>query len=253
MTFLRSRIPVLLVTLALLSLGAIPSRAANGVVAMNWDGCTGPVTKSASAPGVFSIYVSVLGIDIPHKAYDIKVYYGDEFRQVPDAWRFDEAGCQGAGTSALLIDPRPPFTDSETCPAFMGNAESVIQIKQIGYPPPSDPFPSTLIRMVLVNAYPNGVSSVDPLTRYHLGRFMFDHYWSVEGTGTPGLTCGGLETPICFKLLNAVFLDMNGNEIPFDRTGPTTITMNDAQSTSCAAFVPARPTTWGRLKRQYRD
>jgi hypothetical protein len=247
---MRDRVPAIIGTLVLLSLGVSPARAANGVVSLTWDGCTGPMLKTSSGPGIYSIYVSVLGIDVPNKAYDVRVVYGDVNQLVPDAWRFDAAGCHTA--SALTIDQLPLLAESKTCPPFMQESAPSLQIKDVGFSPPSDPYPNSLMRLVLANSYPNGVSIVEPLTRYHLGRFVFDHALSVEGPGTPGSTCGGLESAMCFKLFKATFLDMNGIETPFNYPAIPAVTMNDLQQASCSA-VPARPTTWGQLKNQYRN
>lgn len=109
-----------------------------------------------------------------------------------------------------------------------------------------------MMRLVLANSYPNGVSTVDPLTQYHLARFVFDHTNSVVGPGTAGQTCGGLESSMCFQLITAIYVDLNGQEGTFDRPFHLTATMNDAQLTTCAA-IPARATTWGQIKNQYRN
>lgn len=111
-----------------------------------------------------------------------------------------------------------------------------------------------MMRLILANSYANGVVDVDPETRYHLARFVFDHANSVDGPGTPGLTCGGLETGMCFMLTRAAYLTMNNTEIEFDRPlFPSWIeTINNASSTHCWRS-PARPATWGQIKSQYRN
>jgi hypothetical protein len=250
---MRFRFAALLGTFAWLALSAHPSHAANGVAAITWDSCTGPVQKTASAPGVYSLYVSVLGIDVPHKAYDVRVLYGDANQQVPDAWRFDAEGCQGG--SFLLIEPRPhAVAGSKVCPAFMDESTPSLQIKDLRFVTPFEPYANTLLRLTLLNSYPNGVATVDPLTRYLLARFEFDHMYSVEGAGTPGLTCGGFESGVCFKLTRANYLTMDGVETDFDRPGFAlqTATFNDIQLTQCVAN-PVRPATWGQIKNQYRN
>jgi hypothetical protein len=239
------RIRFAALSVSLLALAVLPAQAANGIVSMNWDSCTGPIQRASSGPITYSIFVSVLGIDVPHRAYDIRVLYGNLNDEVPDAWRFDVVGCQTP--AALTMDPRPPNTDSKTCPAFMQQSTPSLQIKDANFVPPSQPYANTLMRLVLANSYPNGVLAVDPGTRYHLARFVFDHMWSVSGPGTPGLTCGGFEQLMTFKLVYAIYLDLAANEFPFDRATPQLLTV------TWDGAVPARPRTWGQIKSQYRN
>lgn len=81
----RSRTALTLV-LALLLAPAGRSHAADGLVDFSWNACD-PVIQdlTSSLPGEFSLYVSVLGIDVPHKAYETTFIYGDAAGLVPDA------------------------------------------------------------------------------------------------------------------------------------------------------------------------
>ena len=102
------------------------SQAADGTVSMSWTSCTGPVDIAAS-PVITNLYITVTGMDVPHKAYDVRFLYGSATQQVPDAWRFDAAGCEGP----TLIQQN---LSSKSCPGFMQTA-SGLQIKKVQFSP----------------------------------------------------------------------------------------------------------------------
>jgi hypothetical protein len=240
----------LLTGIALLSVLACAgtSEAANGTLSMTWDSCTGIVDKPSGGAIAYSLYMSEIGVDQPHKAYEVRVIYGDVNQLVPDSWRFDAAGCQTS--SGITIDHLAPSAVSKVCPSFMQTSAPSLQIKDVGFVPPSDPYASTLMRVVCANSYPNGVVSASGVQRYFLERILFDHTFSVVGPGTPGTDCGGFERPICIKVSRAAWLDLNGIETDFDRPTVTSATFVDA--TACPG-VPVKPATWGKIKNQYRQ
>ncbi len=220
-----------------------PALAADGVISMSWDTCVGPTRRDNSGPAAYSLYLSVLGIDQLHKAYDVRLIYGNDVNTVPDAWRFDGPGCQGS--SMATIDHLAPPADIKACPTFMQASTPALQVKDIGFSPPSDPYETTLMRVVLANRYPNGVTTVNPATRYFLARFVFDHTRSGAGAGAPPETCGGFEQVITFRLTNGSYLTLDGIEIPFGRDGFQVVAVFNG-------VTPARTTSWGAIKGQYR-
>jgi hypothetical protein len=229
------------------------SQAANGVIDMSWNVCA-PVVQdiTTTTPGQYSLYLSVLGIDQAHQAYEVTYIYSNSSSTVPDAWRFDPAGCQGS--SFVTIDHLAPAAVSKVCPTFQGALQSV-QVKDVAFVPPSDSrYLQTNMRVSLFNAYPAGIPTTNPATRYFLGRTLFDHTFSVVGPTDPGNTCGGFEQSICFKLIRGNYLDLAGTEIPFDRNvavgAPLFVTFNGPAG--CAG-VPAQAKTWGQIKNQYRN
>jgi hypothetical protein len=237
---------------------ASASHAADGVIQLSWNQCdpiiadlpVPPATPPAPA-GQYSLYASVLGIDQPHQAYEVTVIYANAASTVPDAWRFDPPGCQTS--SFVTIDHLAPAAVSKTCPSFQGPLASV-QVKDVGFVPLSDTgsgYLQTNMRISLYNAYPPGINVVNPLQRYFLMRVLFDHSASVVGAGTPGVTCGGFEDAMCFKLARGNYLDLAGFEHPFGRASAiTSVTFNGP--TGCVG-VPAQPKTWGQIKDQYRN
>ena len=223
------------------------SQAANGTIDVSWNQCTPTVTDiTTTTPGAYGLFLSVLGMDVPHTAYEVNVIYGNASQVVPDAWRFDAAGCQGA--AYISLDHLPPSSVSKTCPALQGNASS-LQIKDVSFAPANLGYATTLLRITLANSYPAGQTPVIT-QRYFLARFNFDHSFSVAGPGTPGSNCGDWDQPVCFKLSRANYVDLPGAEHPFGRPAVVQVSF---QGPSACAFVPVHAKTWGQIKNQYRN
>ena len=240
------------VLLAVVVLGTTGrARAADGVFDLSWNTCS-PIVQnlSTNVPDKYSIYASVTGFDVPQKGYDVVFMYSNAAQGIPDAWRFDPYGCPGS--PFVKIDHLAPLAIAATCPSFQG-AVSSLQIKDVNFVSPSDPsgFPRWNIRVSLYNAYPPGIAVMDPGVRYFLGRFEFEHTYSVPGAGTVGLSCGGFEQSMCFKLAQAEYQDLSGVTRNFGRhPGATYISFNGPEG--CVGPTPTRSTTWGTLKNQYR-
>ena len=236
----------LLLAFAIVSILACPAttRAANGLVDMTWDGCTGPVDKTPAPADFLSLFVTVSGMDQAHRAYDVRFLYGNASQEVPDAWRFDAEGCQ---TNARI---QQDFASKE-CPSFAQETDSSATIRAVGFVPPTDAYAITLMRVIFAHAYAPG-NAVDPATRHLLERIQFDLNDAVAGPGT-ATTCGGFEQAICFAITHATFLDLDRNEVPFVRARtPLTVSFNGPIAT-CPGVVPVRPETWGSIKSQYRN
>jgi hypothetical protein len=223
-----------------------------GTVDLSWNGCTPVVadrdtTGLAAANNTVTIFASVLGANTPTSGYEVDFIYGDATANTPDAWDFSPAGCQGSGAVAML--PTPPAALSKSCPAFQQIAAS-LQIKDVNKVSASaDPYAPNLIRVVFANAFPAGVTPI-VTTRYFLASVTFDHTFSVVGPSSPGLTCGNFETAVCFKMSKAIYIEnVTGNEFSFLR-GNSVLTFGGL--TACGG-VPVKPTTWGKIKGQYRN
>jgi hypothetical protein len=243
------------VTVAAALAFASTSQAAVGLVDMSWDACTPIVQdKTTTAPGSYTIFVSVLGIDQSHQGYETAFIYADASGTVPDAWRFDPVGCQG--TPYYTIDH---LSLAKSCPSFQGTLQSV-QVKDIGFVPPADPggYNQNYMRVTLYNAYPNGGLGItaSPAVRYFLMGVTFNHTYSVVGATVPGVSCGNFENKLCFKMIRNYYLDLGGNNVTMDRNvapgAPLYVTFNDINGTSCGS-VPAKAATWGAIKSQYRN
>lgn len=235
----------LVALLAALFLSPTSRAQADATLALTWDSCTGPVDRASSGPGPYSLYASVVGLNVPHKAYEVWLTIGDSQNLVPDAWRFDAAGCQGS--TLATVDHLPPAAEAAACPALQGDLES-LQIKAVDLWPDAFGLPTTMLRVVLASAYPVGIQNPDPTQRYFLARFTFDHTRSVDGRGAPGTSCGGFETPMVFRDFRGAYLTTDGVEVPFVGVGTATARFNSAGR----APTPAHPVTWGAIKNQYR-
>jgi hypothetical protein len=235
--------------LSALFLGAMATTAsAQPSAGMNWDTCTGPISKSILPGTQARLVVSATGMSVQHNAYQTFVILGSgNAGDLRDAWRFDAAGCQGS--SFITIEHLAPAALAKTCPSAQGNTAS-IQIKDYSY----DALTGKA-RAVLANTYPAGMIPV-PTTRYFLAGFLFDHLFSVNGPTTPGADCGGLEVAVCAhfdQTRRTSWLEMsNGVEHPFAISSEY-VTSNDPNNAiGCPGATPAESKTWGQVKAQYK-
>ncbi len=230
------------------------AQAADGVVDMGWNSCNPTTTNIGPIPdGSTSgadLWVSVLGLDQPHKSYEFQVIYGNATtRVVPDAWQFDAIGCQ-AGAGVTLEHTAP----AKTCPSLQGTISPNFQIKTIARDGLAGPqYDPAFMHITYANAYPNGgagnTTEINPAVRYFLGRIRFSHEFSVAGAGDPPNTCGGLDQSICFALTSANYVNLADQQVGFGQGGIRGVTVNS--SLGCPA-TPARNATWGQIKGQYR-
>jgi hypothetical protein len=240
--------------LSALFLGAMATTAsAQGIASISWDNCTPPVSDAGRNKQVLpgsqvatnSLYASVIQHSAPHNGYEVQVLFYSPAPGIRDAWRFDSDGCQGS--AFITIDHIAPAAVVKVCPSFSGTA-SVLQIKGYTYEA-SDGRATGLV----ANAYPAGnPNALNPAQRYFLARFGFDHSFSVNGPTTPGADCGGLEVPVCAWLKVAKYNALTGGEIDWLK-GNDFLMANDPNNTNnCPGVVPAKNTTWGKVKSQYK-
>jgi len=237
--------------LLLAALLAFPgaARAGDGIVELSWHACS-PIVQdlSTTTPGTYSVYASVRDFDGPHKGYLVEIVYGNVVQDVPDAWRFDFAGCQEP-SSPLPIDYLAPPEVEQACPSLVTNPVGAINIRDISFNP-SPPFPTTNMRAILAIIYGTGSPAADPTKRYFLARIRFDHTKSVPGETVPEVNCGGFEQSMCFKLSQAQYLLQDDTVRDFGRQGVPTLSFNSPAA--CVGATPVQPTTWGRLRDTYR-
>ena len=238
---MRKLLPGLAIVVTLAIAGV--SQSAVGTVDIKWDSCTGPIDKTTTTPGLYSLYLTVTGHDQPQKAYDVRVVYGNASQSVPDAWRFDADGCET--TAGIRQD-----VTSKTCAPFSQNAAGALQIRKVQFSFPQDPYAQTLMLVLLANSY-SPVYTVNSGTRYLLERIEFDLRAAVSGAGAPPSSCGGFGQPMCFQFSAASFLDLDGNELPFNRSSQTLVASFNGPNACPGSALEAR--TWGALKSQYRN
>jgi hypothetical protein len=226
---------------------AAPAGAA-GVVSVTWDGCTGPVSKTVLPGSQPALYASVIGQSEGHTGYQVNLEISEDCAgnpgSFPDVWRFDTGGCQPPG--ALHFDWIAPAEVAATCPSFRPSSVPALLLNNYSYD-------ATTRRATLAVAsvYKDGVPSADPGQRYFLARIVFDQAHGVVGPSAAGF-CGGLETPLCLKLTDLLWLNSAGDGFTWQTDTPC-LTVNDPAGTSgCNLSTPVRATTWGAIRGQYR-
>ena len=85
-----------------------------------------------------------------------------------------------------------------------------------------------------------GVRTPDPAVRYQLFRIEMDHTYAVTGAGTPGETCGGFETPMCFALWSGTETVMGECCGFFARTASSYLDARDPNSSCRSGKVTRR-------------
>lgn len=240
------------------------------LVDLAWDQCAPLVTRriDPSQQDVHTLFVTATGMTEPHTGYEARLWFATEMpchgaTFTPDAWRFDPQGCQ-AGRAELSITPPPG-----TCPALWGSGAEPVSVRLIAHEPLDGHTPPGAMRIVCAVTYPQSVQTPDPGQRYFLFAIRFDLTNAVAGSGRPGLTCGGLENPMCFALWAGVemdpgncefgrfthmhYTDTNGVEQPMTPgQGYATYGLDPSSEFSCFEVTKALPTTWGRLKKGFR-
>ena len=233
---------------ALLLCAASPAGAA-GVVTLSWDGCTGPVTKTVLPGSQATLFASVIGHSEAHQGYHVRLVVGTSCAapgaaSFPDAWRFEDGGCQPAG--AFRIDDLAPAEVAATCPSFRPSSLPALIVKRYSFDAATG-----RATIDLASVYQDGVAVVNPGQRYFLGRFVFDQGHGIVGPSSAGF-CGGLETPLCIQPTDLLWLNASGDAISW-LTDTACLTVNDPGHTvGCNNPTPARATTWGAIRGQYR-
>ena len=230
--------------LVVLGVLVLASPAGAGTIGLAWHACNGPINITMF-PGALPVApVVVNGMTQGVRGYEFRVAISDANGTLPDAWRFDEGGCQGPDRG--YVTWTLPDFGLRVCPPFQGPIWSTHEAS-LTLATPEAGLPPTTAVVRLRNTY----FDIDlPRTgSRHLGLMIFDHELSVVGEAQSAQTCGGLERSMCLTLLpeHCYFVAADGQHVPFE-IGNGTITANGG---SCAA-VPASLSTWGQIKSQYR-
>ena len=241
------------------------------VIDLSWDACS-PIQHDRVLPSgatMSHLYVIGTGITGITAAYEFRLYMGTNVGSnyygtcspttVPDAWRFDAAGCQGPAFFSVFTSS----TSKTTCPPLSGTS-TPLKIIDLSYSPLTN-------QQVLIVAlsYQNAPQTADPNETYQLAHLVIDHTYAVQGAGDPPNTCGGFEKPMCFTLWGGY--DVHGDCVPANRSshgsyyrsdgtqvdfalGPVEMASFriDAGIQACNLATPSQPTTWGAIRAQYR-
>jgi len=236
---------LLVLTVACLAVaGTVAAQDTQGTVRFSWDGCDPQVVnKNWAAPGVYAMVISgdnfTAGDDADNNVgaefkFDVRPVTG----LLPDAWRFDDTGCQ---TGTYLTLSTNGF--SKTCAAFKG--ANPFPITFYG----TDTANPTFAQCILSNTY----DKFTPLaaTRYTFWVVSFDHTYSTVNPTNPGVDCGEVDAQLCIGPWWAVLLTQRGVSAKLQtKVGDSPYVTFNGPST-CDG-VPAVPATWGKVKSLYR-
>jgi len=252
------RIALLLAGLALV----LPRDAvAEPKIHLSWQGCTPtqlvePYTQTDhvltvlldGAEGDFS------GIDVKFAVFD-PCFGGGAY--VPDAWRFDAAGCR-AGELAFA---RPAVADG--CPGLIPGGGITVNKVTTGILEGSIFSPMAALFVQVQTAFATRHLSAG--TRYVVAQVTIPMAGTLGGADPTGQLCGCAAAPRALvfasgSLLGAAQINLSEGQMAFwvqedycsiARTVPPGLAAADPAPTSCLV-TPAIPSTWGALKGSYR-
>lgn len=231
------------------------AHAQNGCVRLSWGTCD-PLVEDRyySGPTVYTLVESVFGVSAANLGTDtwIRIFRlyepGGMIGLLPDAWRFDDAGCQPGGQLAISSNPF-----NKSCPAMKGAN------------------PSSAATYVINSdntAYLRLMSSYDsftplPTTRYTVLQVIFDHTYSSPGPTPPDhSTCGGVDGCVNFLVERSDLIIASDQRLPLAPCDQNpfkcwSVSWNGGcespdQAGCTDPPVPSQLGTWGRVKSLYR-
>ena len=77
--------------------------------------------------------------------------------------------------------------------------------------------------------------------------------YSVVGATTPGVDCGGVEVPVCAHFISkASWLTWTVSRHEWAMQGEFVTANDPTNATGCPGATPAKSTSWGNIKAQYK-
>ncbi len=211
-----------------------------GTLRLSWGTCD-PQVQNVSLLGLASpllvLVVSATDVSEPNSGTTVLLNLGPA--TVPDAWRFDAAGCQ---TSSRIHFS--PAGLSESCPAMEGAGATTVTSASY------DLNVSPLLQLRMANNY--GAFTPSPTTRYTLWQIEFDTSLSDLVPPAEPDSCANGQQSVCISYGEAHLYTVAGPVLDFAGSfSGFQVTVNaDASGDPC--LVPTQPATWGRLKALYR-
>jgi len=242
------RLSRVLAAVALLVSCSAPAHAQHGCARVSWGTCDPWIEdKTYAGPGTYQMVLSVFGNSDSNVGSDsqIRLRHRIPFGAqgpIPDAWRFDDAGCQTGSRLHLSNDAL-----NTSCPAMLGANPQLITLYGI------DVDGSAYLRLAVMYDTFQPVAS----TRYTLWLINFDLSLSNIGPTPPDhSTCGGIDECMNFYLdfvgilhpPSTEYFLPSCNQDPSQQKFASVATWNDG----CQMPDPTLPTTWGRVKASYR-
>lgn len=232
----------ILAALALVTCFAGAANAAPGCVRLSWGSCDPWNMDKPFSAAIQNLVVSANNVGDPNVGTDLNIHIRPA---VPDAWRFDDGGCQ-CPTPALCGLTVNSTSFSKSCPVMKGNNSLTIVNYSVGSTVPGE------ADLRLAITYDAIGAQVGRLTLWQL---LFDHSFSSVGPSpADGSTCGGAEQCETFLVSSAILLATTGQpenfagcDVPLPGTSPAA-TWNGGSN--CP--VGTQSTTWGKMKGLYR-
>jgi hypothetical protein len=224
--------------------------AQNPQAFMGWGTCPAPThDMTFTAAQTYQLYIGAKNLTASdaNVGYDINLFIG---RGIPDAWRVDDAGCNGGTLGAN-------HTGNASCTKGVGLSPlDVVAAQFYTNESPND-------RMNLhLTVTSNNFTPVAGTT-YLIWNLIFDHSGSVAGAGTGTIpNCGGADKALCIAMTDPTMpgyegvgsgvLALTGIQEPFTFATATDgfVTWNGG-GVNCPGSVPTLPSTWGKLKSLY--
>jgi hypothetical protein len=233
---------ILTVGATALSVAATAGWAQNPQATLSWGSCPPQVANADFAPAAFNLVASAKNLTAADANVGVvlNLLIGPN---CPDAWRFDDSGCQtGAG-----VTTNTNAFNKTTCPALKG-------LSPLGS---TNYFYDSVSKRLLVNlSNTYDTFTPAPATNYTMYQVSFDHAASVAGAGNPPSTCGGADLGVCiaFDPASSVLLETvgGGTAVPFTFSPATDGFVTWNSGNGCPGSVPTEPATWGKVKGLYR-
>jgi len=205
-----------------------------GYIRMSWTTCDPQTSiQDFSGPGLYDLVVSVRDLPastVGHDTHIRLVYPGQYFTALPDAWRFDAAGCQGPGR----LQAQPASVGG--CPALVGANPVTNESYSIDADGNAE--------LHLTASYDD--FAADPNTRYVMWKVVFDHSSSILLSDSNAQTCDNAAMHLQFSIQSQILL---GDGEHLDATPEA-----DDRPVYWQGPPPVRTqtTTWGHIKGMYR-
>jgi len=213
---------------------------------LSWGPDCGGVLRNVNfaGPRSYSLWVWVKNLtpDNENVGFQIFLTCSTSIEDVPDAWRFDDAGCQ---TGRFASD------QGGSCPSMLGtDPVGIVQVEH----------DATEHRMIFGYTVSYNPMIPAPGTVYTLWHLSFDHSLSVAGSDGNLATCDHVDDPVCFMIaapndpaFQSYLLSPSQVKTPFAFGNPPDQYASWNASANCPqAIDPTEPGTWGRVKSLYR-
>jgi hypothetical protein len=242
----------ILAALALMSCIAGVAQAQNGCARLSWGSCN-PWVENMNynpllSPQNYTLNLSMFGISAANVGTDnqIRIRHLEKVGNtvssaVPDAWRFDDPGCQTVDGAVVGYNNNTAVG----CVVLRGTASQLLTAYQL------DLDGSAFVR--LTETWNQAATAPVPTTRYSLFNVIFDQSLGAVGPGDPS-TCGGVDLCENFSIDFAHILASTGFELATTNCDSDPLLPPGTVATwngGCQQPVSAQSATWGKLKGMY--